>query len=752
MLLAITAARFSVMAARAIPAVLDATIKGSVILLLVMIVTATARRRSAATRYYLWFLGSISLLLLPALHTDLPAWRVLPHWPNALFAPEGHSFVSDDMGSPIDTLPVPSDRSVTNRTLSASIPPTASSLPMSTTRLLQSKHWARRFTWQQWLFLAWLVGMAVCFSRLLLGSLSLLRLRSRCRNVTADSWLTLLGEVQRQIGFRRPVSMLTTPSRSMPMTWGIRRTWILVPSESIHWPVEQRRAVLLHELSHAVRLDCVTQLLANVAFATQWYNPLVWFAHRQLQIERERACDDRVIRGGLKASTYAEQLLQIASATPLLWRNDAALAMARSSGLESRLRAILDVKRNRRGMTSARAIIASALMAGLAIPLACAEVGERPAAQDAPAATQPIAALPASTQPADNAIPLSGAAELYTRASEAIRVKSPTASNLAFPGYFPYSSTWTEMARASFDQNAAVRRIAHEGRLMKDANWPPAPEGAVLPNGRPVRDYLNIVLNRMRAVATVLGDAALYQHLQGDDAGAFDTLGDLLWMGHLTRQHARPHYIIRALVAAGFDAFACERLMVIAAWGSYTKDVTDTRALQPAIAQAMIRQLLDQQDPDAQARDVNQADPAELEDPKGRSRLAEQLARVFAERDFVAISLACHLYRLDHQQWPQSLDQLVPAYLPRLPVDPWGDGKQPFGYAVIKAGLPDGMDRPLVYCRCTSKDGLAYQPDEPQYSFYNPAAGSKQLGQFRDIAGWIPDHQLPGGPTTRPIP
>jgi len=752
MLHAITAECFVAIASHVLPVLLDATIKGSSTLLLIMLITATARRMSAAARHYLWFLGSISLLVLPALHMDLPAWRVLPHWTGALYAIDDHRLAPDDMASPIDALPTPSDRSVTNRTPFASTPSAVPSLPPPTIQTSRSERGLPQLTWQAWVFLAWLAGAFVCVSRLLLGSLSLFRLRSRCRVVTDDSWLTILNELQRQIGFRRPVSILTTPSRPMPMTWGIWRTWIVVPAQLSHWPVEQRRAILLHELSHAVRLDCVTQLLANVAFATQWYNPLVWFAQCQLQIERERACDDRVICGGIKASTYAEQLLQIASATPLLWRNGPALAMARSSGLESRLRAILNVKRNRRGVTSIRAIIISVLMAGLAIPLACAEVGERPAAREAPTVARPAPAQPATTQAADTAIPLSGAAELYTRAAEAIRVKSPAASNLAFSGYFPYSSTWTEMARASFDENAAVRRIAHEGRLMKDADWPPAPEVAVLPNGRPVRDYLNIVLNRMRAVATVLGDAALYQHLQGDDAGAFDTLGDLLWMGHLTRQHARPHYIIRVLVAAGFDAFACERLMVIAAWGSYTKDVTDTRALQPAGVQAMIRQLLDQQDPDAQARDVNQADPAELEDPKGRSRLAEQLARVFAERDFVAISLACHLYRLDHQQWPQSLDQLVPAYLPRLPVDPWGDGKQPFGYAVIKAGLPDGMDRPLAYCRCTSKDGLAYQPDEPQYSFYNPAAGSKQLGQFRDIAGWIPDHQLPGGPTTRPVP
>jgi beta-lactamase regulating signal transducer with metallopeptidase domain len=65
--------------------------------------------------------------------------------------------------------------------------------------------------------------------------------------------------------------------------------------------VDRRWVVLLHELSHAKRLDCAARLVGQLACAVYWFNPLAWLALTWLQAESERACDDLVLRAGTKA-------------------------------------------------------------------------------------------------------------------------------------------------------------------------------------------------------------------------------------------------------------------------------------------------------------------------------------------------------------------------------------------------------------------------------------------------------------------
>jgi beta-lactamase regulating signal transducer with metallopeptidase domain len=114
------------------------------------------------------------------------------------------------------------------------------------------------------------------------------------------------------------------------------------------------RAVLLHELAHVARYDCLTQTIAGAVCAIYWFNPLAWIAASRLVAERERACDDAVLAGGADGPEYAEQLLDVAR-TPrphgvLTW---ATVAMARRSQLEGRLLAILDPDLPRRVPTRA---------------------------------------------------------------------------------------------------------------------------------------------------------------------------------------------------------------------------------------------------------------------------------------------------------------------------------------------------------------------------------------------------------------
>src|SRR5262249_33106515 len=123
--------------------------------------------------------------------------------------------------------------------------------------------------------------------------------------------------------------------------------------------------------------DCLTHLVAQLACAAYWFNPLAWIAARRLRTERERACDDLVLASGTRGSDYADQLLDIARVMragrfPAVLAG-ATLAMAHRSQLEGRLMAILDPSIPRRGLTRARALAAVAMFALLIVPVAAVQ-------------------------------------------------------------------------------------------------------------------------------------------------------------------------------------------------------------------------------------------------------------------------------------------------------------------------------------------------------------------------------------------
>ena len=168
----------------------------------------------------------------------------------------------------------------------------------------------------------------------------------------------------------------------MPMMWGVLRPTILIPREADEWSHALSREVVLHELAHVQRHDYLTQMIARLACALHWFDPLAWIAARRMRLERERACDDRVIDGGSSPCDYAEHLLAVArwSSTGV---RAGALGMVGGSPLGDRLKAVLEAGRSRRGVSRWTALGHTAAAALLVIPLAMLHPESVPAPADA---------------------------------------------------------------------------------------------------------------------------------------------------------------------------------------------------------------------------------------------------------------------------------------------------------------------------------------------------------------------------------
>jgi hypothetical protein len=232
----------------------------------------------------------------------------------------------------------------------------------------------------------WLGGTVVILLSVAVGRLRLRGLRRAAHPPSSADWLPLLRLLCEKLRVGRRVTLLQSADNLMPVTWGWWKPVILLPAQADEWSPERRRVVLLHELAHVKRWDCLTQMMARVACALYWFNPLVWVGARRMCIERERACDDLVLNGGCRASDYAAHLLDIARSFRRV-PQVAAIAMARSSHLEGRIAAIVDASRARR---APRALLVG-LCCGAVLAFVAAVAAQKPEADTSSLSTTPPA-------------------------------------------------------------------------------------------------------------------------------------------------------------------------------------------------------------------------------------------------------------------------------------------------------------------------------------------------------------------------
>jgi beta-lactamase regulating signal transducer with metallopeptidase domain len=73
----------------------------------------------------------------------------------------------------------------------------------------------------------------------------------------------------------------------------------------------QLEAIVAHEVCHVQRRDNLTAWTHMLVEAAYWWNPVVWWIGGRLVHERERACDQAVLRRGADPRAYAEGIVAV---------------------------------------------------------------------------------------------------------------------------------------------------------------------------------------------------------------------------------------------------------------------------------------------------------------------------------------------------------------------------------------------------------------------------------------------------------
>ncbi len=162
--------------------------------------------------------------------------------------------------------------------------------------------------------LIWLVVAAGLLVRLAGAWRGLTRIRRSAVDAEPDT-LTACRQIAERLAITAP-EVKHSPYLPSPCLTGLRRPVVLLPEE---FEAVSLGDVLIHELAHLRRRDCHWSLLARLATAVFFFQPLLWVLSRRIDATAEEVCDDYVVQLGSDRSDYAHRLVEIAalSVTPL---------------------------------------------------------------------------------------------------------------------------------------------------------------------------------------------------------------------------------------------------------------------------------------------------------------------------------------------------------------------------------------------------------------------------------------------------
>jgi bla regulator protein BlaR1 len=244
------------------------------------------RKNQARVRYRLWLAASVKFLIPFSLLINLGGHLARPR--SSVSAQNGLYSVAEELSQPF------------TRTAAAVVVPAARTARADLLPLLRGV-----------LMIVWLSGFVAAlglwwwrwrrFSAAMRDAVPI----SQGREVDA------LRRLEQIAGVRRPIRLLFSQGSVEPGIFGIVRPALVWPvGISQHLTDAHLEAIIAHEVWHVRRRDNLAAAVQMVVEAIFWFHPLVWWLGTRLIEERERACDEEVLRLGNPPQVYAESILK----------------------------------------------------------------------------------------------------------------------------------------------------------------------------------------------------------------------------------------------------------------------------------------------------------------------------------------------------------------------------------------------------------------------------------------------------------
>ena len=230
---------------------------------------------SSRMQYNLWFL-LLGLLVVPFIPFRLIGFPQIFSWLGSLRSSPS-SNTGTAMGETIGTAPTGNVNWMNDFTLSVN-----SEAPSIAGYILLE---------------IWIVGILAMIILVIKSSLRLRNLEKSALPLQNKEVRKLYHHCLEEMGIHRDIPVYSTAFLKSPIIVGLLKPCIYLPIHLISdYNESDIRYMLLHELQHYKHHDSIASYLMNLAGVVYWFNPLVWYALKEMRNDREVACDTSVLK------------------------------------------------------------------------------------------------------------------------------------------------------------------------------------------------------------------------------------------------------------------------------------------------------------------------------------------------------------------------------------------------------------------------------------------------------------------------
>lgn len=143
----------------------------------------------------------------------------------------------------------------------------------------------------------WLLGIAGMIVWLMQSVIRFHRIKRSALPLQNPAVHQLYRACLSEMNIKKKIPIYSTAFLKSPVIAGLFRPCIFLPIHLISDnQLKDIRYMLLHELSHYKYKDALANYITSIASILYWFNPVVWYAFREMRNDREVACDTSVLK------------------------------------------------------------------------------------------------------------------------------------------------------------------------------------------------------------------------------------------------------------------------------------------------------------------------------------------------------------------------------------------------------------------------------------------------------------------------